>query len=125
MKRLRVRRRPSRLWRGLHRLGLARARLPFWRVVVEGKLDHRAKVAKWGRAVTGVFVWARSIEEAEGLASLALQSEGVEPVTADAMRWPPSARPSTAPCVVARTPFGYLPPLEEDLRGRAQRHFRI
>ena len=126
MKSLPVRRAPSRFWSGLHRLGLARAKLPFWRVVVEGKLNPRMKTAsaRWGRAVAGVFVWARTIEEAEGLAALALRDEGVETVTADAVRWPPGAAPSRTPQAVARTPFGYLPLQEEDARGRSSRQFK-
>lgn len=123
MNRLRVMRAPSRIWSSLHRLGLARARLPFWRVVVEGRLDHRER--QWpshlSRAVTGVFVWARTVEQAEGLAALALQHEGIEAITADAVRWPPGAVPSSTARAVARTPFGFMPRMDEDFQNLSSR----
>ena len=71
---MKLRRGLSSLWAFLYRSKLVRAPMPFWRVVVEAKLDRRAK--RWPRkfdsAVGAVFVWARTIEEAEGLSSLAL-----------------------------------------------------
>jgi hypothetical protein len=123
MSRLKITRGQNRFWSGLHRMGMARARLPFWRVVVEAKLDHRARAwpIHFGGAVTGVFVWARTVEEAEGLAALALHDEGMEAVTADAVRISPAARPSLTPKAVARTPFGFLPRLDEETRGYVSR----
>jgi hypothetical protein len=68
---LRLKRGLSRFWAFAFRAGFVRAPMPFWRVVVEAKLDRRVRA--WSRrydgAVTAVFVWARTIEEAEGLAS--------------------------------------------------------
>ncbi len=101
---------PSGVWAALYRARLVRARMPFWRVVVEAKLDRRAKrwPQKWDAAVTAVFVWARTIEEAEGLAALALQEEGLVAVTADAKKCPPAAAPRKEPAAVARTELGFL-----------------
>ncbi len=107
---------PSRLWALFYRAKLARAHMPFWRVVVEAKLDRRAR--RWSRrvegAVTAVFVWARTIEEAEGLAALALEEEGLEPVTADAVMCPPAAMPRRMPSAVARSDLGFLADMEGD-----------
>ena len=101
---------PSRLWAALHRARLVRARMPFWRVVVEGKLNRRAKrwPQKFDAAVAAVFVWARTIEEAEALASLALEEEGLVAMTADAKKCAPAAAPRKTPLAVARTEFGFL-----------------
>jgi hypothetical protein len=100
----------SRFWALLYRSGLARPRMPFWRVVVEGKLDRR--VRKWPRkfdvAVTAVYVWAGAIEEAEGLAALALEAEGLITLTADAVKCPPAAAPKRQAMAVARSAFGFL-----------------
>lgn len=104
----------SRIWPTLYRAKFIRAHMPFWRVVVEAKLDPRS--SKWGRkhgsAVTAVFVWARTIEEAEGLAALALEQEGLQAVTADAKKCAPAAAPRRVPAAVARTELGFLPRLD-------------
>lgn len=101
----------SGIWPSLYRLGLAQARMPFWRVVVEAKLDPNAK-RRWPSdaetAVTAVFVWARTIEEAEGLAALALEHEGLEAITSDAQKAPPAAAPRRLPAAVARTELTFL-----------------
>lgn len=101
---------PSKFWAMLYRTRLVRPRMPFWRVVVEAKLDRRAK--RWPRkfdaAVAAVFVWARTIEEAEGLASLALEEEGLVAVTADAKKCEPAAAPRKQPAAVTRTELGFL-----------------
>jgi hypothetical protein len=88
--------------------------MPFWRVVVESKLDRRARAwsKRYDGAVTAVFCWARTIEEAEGLAALALEGEGLEAVTADAKKHPPAAAPRRAPAAVARGELGFLPRLD-------------
>ncbi|MDX2277575.1 MAG: hypothetical protein NW206_19165 [Hyphomonadaceae bacterium] len=101
---------PSRFWAFLHRVKIVRARMPFWRVVVEAKLDRRVRnwPAQIDGAVTAVFVWARTIEEAEGLAALAIEEEGLEAVTADAKKCPPAAMPRGRPMAVARSDLGYL-----------------
>ena len=105
----------SRFWAMLHRAGIVRAPMPFWRVVVEAKFNRLAK--RWPRkfdsAVAAVFVWARTIEEAEGLASLALAEEGLEVLTADAQKCSPAAAPGNEPAAVARTELGFLPRLHE------------
>ncbi len=102
---MKLKRGPSSLWRWLYRVGLARAWMPFWRVVVEAKPVRGAK--KWPRgadaAVTAVFVWARTIEEAEALAVLALEAEGLRALTADAKKSPPAAAPKQTPVAIART----------------------
>ncbi|HVY84236.1 MAG TPA: hypothetical protein VG943_03825 [Caulobacterales bacterium] len=101
---------PSRFWAALYRAKLLRPPMPFWRVVVEAKLNRRARA--WARnldgAVTAVFVWARTIEEAEGLAALALDEEGLDTMTADAVKCPPAARPRRSPAAVARTELGFI-----------------
>lgn len=100
----------SGFWAFVYRVKLARAPMPFWRVVVEAKLDRRAK--KWPRgfdaAVAAVFVWARTIEEAEGLAALALEEEGLTTLTADAVKCRPAAAPQSEPMAVARGEFGFI-----------------
>ncbi|MGE0596094.1 MAG: hypothetical protein AB7P07_07000 [Hyphomonadaceae bacterium] len=112
-----LRKGPSRFWAMLHRMGMARARMPFWRVVIEARLDRRAR--PWPRdidgAVTAVFVWARTVEEAEGLAALAIEEEGLAVITADALKCPPAARPRRAPAAVSRTELGFLPLIAGDV----------
>ena len=107
---MKLKRGPSSLWRWLHRVGLARAPMPFWRVVVEARLVRGAR--KWPRgaaaAVTAVFVWARTIEEAEALSVLALEAEGLKALTADAKKCPPAAAPKRTPMAVARTEIGFI-----------------
>jgi len=108
----------SGFWAFMFRSKLARPAMPFWRVVVEAKLDRR--VRQWPRrydsAIAAVFVWARTIEEAEGIASLALQEEGLQPVTADAVKCAPAAAPKRAPAAVARTELGFLTRSEDEAR---------
>lgn len=115
---------PSKFWSFLHRAKLARGHMPFWRVVVEAKLDRRVRrwPAQIDGAVTGVFVWARTIEEAEGLAALALEEEGLEAVTADAVKCPPAAMPRRRPTAVARTELGFL--AHEDANAAADPYSR-
>lgn len=102
--------------------------MPFWRVVVEAKLDHRAR--KWPRryeaAVTAVFVWAPTIEEAEGIAVLALEAEGLDAVTADAVRCPPAAAPRRQAMAVGRTELRFLPRIEDgaSVNGASRRDAR-
>lgn len=111
---MKLKRGASQFWAFMHRAKFARGRMPFWRVVVEAKLDRGMR--KWPRkfdtAVTAVFVWAYTIEEAEGLAALGLQEEGLQAVTADAKKCPPSAAPKRVPTAVARTELRFLPRLE-------------
>ena len=68
---MKLKRGPSRFWASVFRLGLLRPRMPFWRVVVEARLNRSQR--KWPAhlegAVTAVFVWARTIEEYGGLRS--------------------------------------------------------
>ena len=109
---------PSRFWTLLHRLGLAKAHMPFWRVIVECELDRRAR--QWPADVEGVvaavYVWARTIEEAEGLAALALEEEGLDAITADALKTAPAAMPHRAPCAVARGELGFIARTEDGAR---------
>jgi hypothetical protein len=113
----------SRFWAFLYRTGLARPPMPFWRVVVEARLDRRAR--RWprqhGSAVTAVFVWARTIEEAEGLAALALSQEGLETMTADAKKCSPAAAPRRAPTAMARNELSFLPALEGEAGAKGSR----
>lgn len=106
----------SGLWAWLYRVKLARAHMPFWRVVVEARLDRRAR--RWPRrvdsVVTAVFVWAHAIEEAEALASLALEAEGLIPITSDALKSAPAAAPRREPGAVARNEFRFLRRYEEE-----------
>lgn len=107
---------PSRFWAFLHRAKIVRGHMPFWRVVVEAKLDRRVRnwPAQIDGAVTAMFVWARTIEEAEGLAALAIEEEGLEAVTADAKKCPPAAMPRKRPMAVARSEIGYITHPEDD-----------
>jgi hypothetical protein len=92
--------------------------MPFWRVVVEAKPDRRVRrwPAQIESAVAAVFVWARTIEEAEALAALAMEAEGFEFVTADAVKHAPAARPRREPAAVARSDIGFLTRKRADAR---------
>ncbi len=107
---MKLKRGASGLWAWIYRARLLRAPMPFWRVVVEAKLIKDARL--WPRgavsAVTAVLVWARTIEEAEALAVLALEREGLAALTADAKKCPPAAAPSSRAMAVARTELGFL-----------------
>lgn len=111
---MKLKRGASSLWALLYRIKLARPRMPFWRVVVEAKLDRRAKAwpERFNSAVAAVFVWARTIEEAEALASLAIEQEGMIALTADAIKHAPASAPRREPAAMARTAFGFLPRLD-------------
>ena len=115
---MRLKRGLSGLWAFLYRSKVARPPMPFWRVVVEAKLDRRAKT--WPKrheaAIVAVYVWARTIEEAEGLAALALEAEGMMAVTADAIKCPPAAAPRREPMAVARSAYGFLAVAEDETR---------
>ncbi|MGD9981451.1 MAG: hypothetical protein AB7H66_13190 [Hyphomonadaceae bacterium] len=104
----------SRIWAYLYRIKLVRPHMPFWRVVVEARLDRRSK--NWPRrfdtAVVAVYVWARTIEEAEALAALAVEQEGLEALTCDAKKCAPAAAPRREPAAVARGELGFLPRLD-------------
>jgi hypothetical protein len=117
---------PSPFWAFLFRHKLVRARMPFWRVVVEAKpnAEARAWPADLGAVVGAVFVWARTIEEAEGLAQLAVEAEGLEPLTADAMRVPPAARPQGAPATAGIGEWGFLPRPGQDAAAGSRRDAR-
>jgi hypothetical protein len=111
-----LKRGPSRFWSFMFQAGLVRARMPFWRVVVEGRLDRVQR--RWPEnhdtGVAAVFVWARTVEEAEGLASLALETEGLDTLTADAVKCPPAAAPRRRAAAVARTELRFLDRTDED-----------
>lgn len=113
---MKLKRGPSGFWAAMHRWRLARARMPFWRVVVEAKLDRA--VARWPEryagAVVAVYVWARSIEEAEGLAALALENEGLFALTADATKHPPAARPLRKSTAVSRGALGFINHIDDE-----------
>jgi len=115
---VRLKRGLSGFWAFLYRSKLARAPMPFWRVVVEAKLDRRVK--PWPKrhdsAVVAVYVWARTIEEAEGLATLAIDQEGLKAMTADAVKCPPAAAPRKEPTAVARSQFGFLSSAVDETR---------
>ncbi len=115
---MRLKRGLSGLWAFLYRSKIVRAPMPFWRVVVEARLDRRAK--NWPKrheaAVVAVYVWARTIEEAEVLATLALEGEGMMAVTADAMKAPPAAAPRREPMAVARSSYGFINAPEDETR---------
>lgn len=107
---MRLKRGTSRLWAFLFRTRIVRARMPFWRVVVEARVDRRA--GRWPEdahaVVAPLYVWARTIEEAEALAALAVEDDGLEALTADAMKHPPAAAPRGNPAAVARGEWGLL-----------------
>jgi hypothetical protein len=108
----------SKFWSFLYRYKLARPQMPFWRVVVEARLDRRARQwpMRYDSAVTAVFVWARTIEEAEGLAALALEEEGLIALTADAIKCAPAVAPRRSPAAVARNEIGFLTRSEDEAR---------
>jgi hypothetical protein len=115
---VRLKRGLSKFWSFMYRSRLARPTMPFWRVVVEAKLDRRSRdwPKRYDSAITAVFVWARTIEEAEGLAALALEAEGLSAVTADAAKCEPGAAPKREPTAVARTDLGFLTRSEDEAR---------
>ena len=100
----------SGFWAWAYRVKLMRAPMPFWRVVVEAALVRGAR--RWPRgahsAVTSVLAWAYTIEEAEALAVLALEQEGLAALTADAVKAAPAAAPRRTPAAVARTELGFI-----------------
>lgn len=110
----------SGLWAWAYRAKLVRAPMPFWRVVVEASLIPRAR--RWPRnahaAVTSVLVWARTIEEAEALAVLALEQEGLSALTADAVKYPPAAPPRRTPAAISRTELGFITGEPDSRRAR-------
>jgi hypothetical protein len=115
---VRLKRGLSSFWSFMFRSKLARPPMPFWRVVVEAKLDRSSRdwPKRYDAAITAVFVWARTIEEAEGLATLALEEEGLTAVTADAAKCAPAAAPKRDPTAVARTDLGFLTRSEDEAR---------
>lgn len=110
----------SAFWAFMYRRRFALARMPFWRVVVEAKLVGRAR--GWPQdadaAIVAVFVWARTIEEAEGLAALALEEEGLQTLTADATKHAPAAAPRRKPAAVARSDYGFLQRADDEAPSR-------
>jgi hypothetical protein len=114
----------SNFWAFVYRSGFMRPRMPFWRVVVEAKLDRRARdwPAKYDAVVAPVYVWARTVEEAEGLAALALEAEGMKPLTADAVKCAPAAAPRSQPAAVARGEWGFLARPENEAHSQDPSH---
>jgi hypothetical protein len=104
------------LWRALYRARFIRAAMPQWVVVVEAAPDRTRR--PWPNEVEGVVVsvtvWARTIEEAEGLAQLAIFEEGLNPVTADAKSCPPCTLPSREAKAMFRSAFAYFGRIEDD-----------
>jgi hypothetical protein len=94
-------------WRQLYRLGLARSRLGYWRVVVEGRPKDPVKSAGFSGAVTAVFVWAHDPEEAEALARLSVEADGLDTVTADATAETPDRAPRRTPGVAGRIGYAF------------------
>ena len=95
------------IWRLLFRLGLARARMPQWRVIVEGRpkpIAGHPQAAAEG-AVVSILVWAHEVEEAEGLAQIVVERDGFATLTADAIEVAPQTRPSAAAMVAARSKY--------------------
>lgn len=119
--------RASRVWRLAFRLGLARESMPFWRVVCEVRPSPSARFwpPRSDVAVTAVFVWANTPEEAEGLAALALEGEALSAITADATRVPPALRPSRLSVAVARGPLAYMPRIDGPTPQVAPRRTRL
>lgn len=117
---MRVGKGASAFWRWLFQRKLLRASMPQWAVVVEATPDRARR--PWPVAVESVVVnytvWARTIEEAEGLAQLAAFEEGLVTVTADAKRIDPCAAPSREPRVVGRTRFAHIESIEDEPRRR-------
>jgi hypothetical protein len=89
--------------------------MPQWRVVVEGHpdRDRRAWPAGIDGAVSTVLVWAPTVEEAEALAQLAIEAEGLIPTTADAVKIAPCTAPSGEARAMRRTPFAFYGPLPD------------
>lgn len=110
-------------WAFLYRRRVVRARMPFWRVVIEAAPRAGSWPVDAEAIVVPVYVWARTIEEAEGLASLALEEEGLETHTADAKKHPPAAAPRRMPAAVARGEYGVL--LRQENEGAPRRDARI
>ena len=112
----------SGFWAYMYRARLVRPPMPFWRVVVEARLDRRARnwPKRFASAVAPVYVWARTIEEAEGLAALALEGEGLEALTADAKKCAPAAAPRREPAAVARGEYGFLPRIDGETSANGQ-----
>jgi hypothetical protein len=110
VERVKLKRGLSGFWAWAFRTRLARPPMPFWRVVVEAKPapGDRHWPERAESAVLPIFVWARTIEEAEGLAVLALQQEGLTALTADAGKCPPAAAPKRIPMAVARGEIGFV-----------------
>jgi hypothetical protein len=108
----------SRFWAFMYRSKFVKPPMPFWRVVVEAKLNRKARQwpKRYDSAVTAVFVWARTIEEAEALAALAIEEEGMQAQTADAVKCAPAAPPKKTPAAVARADFGFLTRPEDEAR---------
>lgn len=90
--------------------------MPFWRVVAECRPSKPLRFwpVSADVAVTALFVWARTSEEAEGLAALALEEEGLSVATADASKIAPAARARRTPAVIARTDFAFLRRMHSD-----------
>jgi hypothetical protein len=105
--RLRVGLSQAWLWRALFRWKLARVRMGMWRVVVEATPNVPMRGRETAAVVTGVWVWANDAEEAEALASLAIESEGFSVLTADASPAPPEAAPLREAGAIARTALSF------------------
>lgn len=120
VKAMRIGKGASALWRWLFQRRIVRALMPQWAVVVEATPDRARR--NWPPAVESVVVnytvWARTIEEAEGLAQLAAFEEGLVTVTADAKRIEPCAAPSREPRVIGRTRFAHFESIEDEPRRR-------
>jgi hypothetical protein len=118
MGQVKLKRGVSGFWAWAYRAKLARPPMPFWRVVVEARIKVRQR--RWPAAadcaVAAVFVWARTIEEAEAHAVLALEREGLAALTADARKCAPAAAPRRQAGAVARSEFGFLARLPGETR---------
>ena len=101
----------SRIWPALYQAKLVRPHMPFWRVVVEARLDRRSK--KWPRKFDTAgppgFGWGRPGGEGAGRAALGLGETGLEALTTDAKKLAPAAGPRKPPAAVARAELGFLP----------------
>lgn len=106
---------PVWLWRQLYRWRIVRPPMPQWRVVVEAHPDRsqRAWPPDIDGAICTVLVWAPTVEEAEALAQLAIQAEGLTPSTADAVKFPPSTAPARDAKAMRRTGFAFYGPLPD------------
>jgi hypothetical protein len=99
-------------WRSLYRAGLVRPPMPQWRVVVEARpvRPRRTPLGEViGGVVVGVIVWAEDVEEAEALARIAVEADGLGAMTADGVRIAPQTRPAKESGAVARTPYALYP----------------